>query len=91
MTTSAAAVLASMFPCPRHADTKITPNTCFHRQRRVVDMVRSIDSPLDPECIGCPEGLRIREGVESGEITLPGKMKRRGRGWANTRIRREAA
>lgn len=83
-------ICSSLFPCPAHVDAKITPNTCWHRQSRVKDMIRSAEKPLDPECIGCVKGEEIREAVESGEITLPGKIRGRGRGWANTRIRRAA-
>lgn len=81
---------SQLFPCPGHPDSKITPNTCFHRQRRVIDMIRSVEKPLDPECVGCVKGEEILAGVAAGAIVLPGKI-RKGRGWANTRLRKEAA
>jgi len=74
-----AEIWASMFPCPHHLGTRITPLTCWTRQKEVAPTNggKPAEALLDPECESCSKGAEIRAQVESGEIILPAKLKRK--------------
>ena len=70
-------IWAQMFPCPHHRGTRITPLTCWTRQKATAPANggKPADALIDPECAECSQGAKIRDQVEKGEIVLPGKRK----------------